>query len=102
MHLSQVHLGRLFSVQVAIQEGHLLVTDGPYRHVRHPRYLGVLLFLPGIALVFRSWVALALAAPILLVLLWRIADEEALMRTTFGADWDAYARRTWRLVPLVW
>jgi protein-S-isoprenylcysteine O-methyltransferase Ste14 len=102
MHWAEAHLGRLFSVQVELQEGHRLVTDGPYRLVRHPRYSGILLFLPGIALVFRSWLGLALAAPVLLVLLWRIADEEALLREAFGAEWDGYARRTRRLVPLVW
>jgi protein-S-isoprenylcysteine O-methyltransferase Ste14 len=102
MHWAEAHLGRLFSVQVELQEGHRLVTDGPYRLVRHPRYLGVLLFLPGIALVFRSWLALALAAPLLLVLLWRIADEEVLLREAFGPEWDAYSRQTARLLPRVW
>ena len=102
VHRAEAHLGRLFSVQVELREGHRLVTDGPFRLVRHPRYLGILLFLAGIALVFRSWLALALVAPVLAVLLWRIADEEALLRGEFGAEWEAYARRTRRLVPYVW
>ena len=102
VHGSEVHLGRLFSVQVEVQEGHRLVTDGPFRLVRHPRYAGILLFLSGIALVFRSWLALALVVPVLAVLLWRIADEEALLRETFGPEWDAYAGRTRRLVPFAW
>jgi protein-S-isoprenylcysteine O-methyltransferase Ste14 len=102
MHRAEAHLGRLFSVQVELQQGHRLVTDGPFRLVRHPRYLGILLFLPGIALVFRSWLALALVAPVLAVLLWRIADEDALLERAFGAEWKAYARRTARLVPRVW
>ena len=101
MHWAEAHLGRLFSVQVAIQPGHRLVTDGPYRWVRHPRYLGIFAFATGISLVFRSWLALVLVAAITLVLLWRIHDEEALMREAFGADWDAYAARSWSLVPLV-
>ena len=102
MHWTQTHLGRQFSVQVAIQDEHRLVTDGPYRFLRHPRYLGILVFSKGIALVFRSWIALGLVAAIAVVLLWRIHDEEALMREEFGAEWDAYCRTSWRLVPLVW
>jgi protein-S-isoprenylcysteine O-methyltransferase Ste14 len=102
MHRAEAHLGRLFSVQVAIQERHRLVTDGPYRLVRHPRYVGIIVFVAGLALVFRSWPALALAAVVKLVLLWRIRDEEALMAEEFGAEWDAYARRTWRLAPFVY
>ena len=102
MHWTEAHLGRLFSVQVEIQPGHRLVTDGPYRRLRHPRYLGIIVWAAGIALVFRSWVGLALVAAITLVLLWRIHDEEALMRSEFGAEWSAYAARSWRLVPLVY
>jgi protein-S-isoprenylcysteine O-methyltransferase Ste14 len=35
------------------------------------------------------------------VLLWRIRDEEALMRREFGPAWEVYRRRSWRLVPLI-
>jgi protein-S-isoprenylcysteine O-methyltransferase Ste14 len=102
MHLAQTALGRQFSIQVTIQEGHRLVTDGLYRHVRHPRYLGTMLFASGLALVFRSWVAVALCGAICLILAWRIRDEEALLRREFGAEWDAYARRSRRLIPFVY
>ncbi len=102
MHWTEAHLGRLFSVQVTIQPGHRLVTDGPYRWLRHPRYVGIIVFAAGISLVFRSWLGLVLVAAITLVLLWRIHDEEALMRREFGAEWNAYAARSWRLVPLVY
>ena len=101
MHVAEAHLGRLFSVEVSLQPGHALVTDGPYRFIRHPRYLGILVFSAGIALAFRSALGLALAAATLLVLLWRIRDEEALMRREFGPAWEVYRRRSWRLVPLI-
>lgn len=35
----------------------------------------------------------------MMVLLWRIHDEEALMRAEFGTAWEAYSRKSWRLVP---
>ncbi|MFI5165268.1 MAG: methyltransferase family protein [Thermoanaerobaculales bacterium] len=102
MHWTQTYLGKQFSVQVAVQDGHRLVTDGPYRFLRHPRYLGIIVFSKGIALVFRSWLALIFVVAIACVLLWRIHDEEALMREEFGAAWDSYCRRSWRLVPFVY
>ncbi len=37
-----------------------------------------------------------------LVLLWRIHDEEAFMQQAFGAEWETYARASWRLVPFVY
>jgi protein-S-isoprenylcysteine O-methyltransferase Ste14 len=39
---------------------------------------------------------------VILVLAWRIHDEEALLREEFGADWEAYSRRSWRVIPFVY
>lgn len=102
MNWSEAALGRQFSIQVTIQEGHRLITEGPYRLLRHPRYLGIVVFNLGIALTFRSWLGAALAFVLLGVLLWRIHDEEALMRQEFGTEWDAYASHSWHLIPLVY
>jgi protein-S-isoprenylcysteine O-methyltransferase Ste14 len=102
MHWAEGHLGKMFSVEVTVQEGHRLVTDGPYRYLRHPRYLGIIIFAKGIALVFRSEVGLVLIVALFLVLLWRIRDEEALMRQEIGPAWEAYSRKSWRLIPFVY
>ncbi len=102
MHFAEVYLGRQFSVEVAIREGHRLITDGPYRYLRHPRYVGIILFAAGLALVCRSWIGLLLTLLTGVVLFWRIRDEEDLMRREFGGEWEEYVRRTWRLVPGLW
>jgi len=87
---AEATLGKQFSVQVTLQEDHQLVTSGPYRYLRHPRYACILLYNLGLALLFRSWLALLLLGLLVVVLLWRIQDEEALMRQGFGAEWDSY------------
>jgi protein-S-isoprenylcysteine O-methyltransferase Ste14 len=92
-------LGRRFSGLVAIQQGHRLKTDGLYRFIRHPSYAGLLVCCTGLVLIFRCWIGLFLVAGILAVLLARIKAEEALLASTFGEEYDAYRRRTWRLVP---
>lgn len=97
-----VCLGRQLSFEVTIQKGHKLITDGAYRFVRHPRYLATLIWITGLALVFRSWLALGLVAPLALMLVWRMHDEETLLRNQFQSDWDAYAQRTFRLIPFVY
>jgi protein-S-isoprenylcysteine O-methyltransferase Ste14 len=102
MHWAEAILGRLFSVQVTLQEGHQLITNGPYSILRHPRYLGIILFSVGLSLTFRSWLGLILVGALALVLLWRIHDEEKLMHEEFGAEWEAYRRNTWRLIPFVY
>ena len=92
-------LGRRFSGLVAIQPGHELVTDGVYRIIRHPSYLGMLILMFGWALSFRSGVGVILAALIIPPILARIRSEEALLRTQFGERYEAYCRRTSRLIP---
>jgi len=95
-------LGRRFSGLVAIQPGHSLVTTGIYGRIRNPSYLGLLVSLLGWALAFRSVVGLLLAAAIVPPLLVRIDAEERMLRSQFGAEYDAYCGRTARLIPGVY
>ena len=92
-------LGRRFSGLVAIQPGHTLVTTGIYRVIRHPSYLGLLVNSLGWALAFRSGVGVLLTALLIPPLLARIRPEEALLRTQFGGEYEAYCARTSRLIP---
>ncbi len=92
-------LGRRFSGLVAIQPGHRLVTTGVYGVIRHPSYLGLLVNSLGWALAFRSGVGVLLTALVIPPLLARIGAEERLLRTEFGAEYDAYRSRTSRLIP---
>jgi protein-S-isoprenylcysteine O-methyltransferase Ste14 len=92
-------LGNRFSGLVAIQPGHTLVTTGIYSVVRNPSYLGMLLLSLGWALAFRSGVGLVLAVLTLVPLVARIRAEETLLLSQFGAVYEAYRARTWRLVP---
>jgi protein-S-isoprenylcysteine O-methyltransferase Ste14 len=97
-----VELGRQYSVYITLQQDHKLITSGPYRFIRHPRYLGVMIVAFGLALLFRSWIAL-MALPFLLALLiFRLMDEEKLLREEFGGQWEAYVQRRWRLVPFIY
>ena len=102
MQAAEKHLADQFSVHVTVQEDHALVETGPYRKVRHPRYLGIILFFGGIAVVFRSGTALMMVTLFMLVLLRRVGMEEALMAKTFGEKWEAYCQRSWRLLPYIY
>ncbi|MDN0073474.1 isoprenylcysteine carboxylmethyltransferase family protein [Crenobacter sp. SG2303] len=95
-------LGYRFSGLVAIQPGHTLVTTGVYRTIRNPSYLGLLINSLGWALAFRSGVGMLLTALTLPPLIARIHSEEALLRSQFGSEYDAYRSRTWRLIPWVY
>ena len=92
-------LGPRFSGLVAIQPGHTLMTEGPYRVIRHPSYLGLLVNMLGWGLAFRAGVGVLLTALIIPPLFARIHAEERLLHSQFGADYDAYRARTARLLP---
>ncbi len=99
---SGVALGRQYSADVTIQEGHHLITSNIYRFIRHPRYLGIMFLSLGISFTFRSWIGLLASIFFLLLLLFRIKDEEAAMHKEFGNEWQAYCRRSWRLIPYLY
>ncbi|WP_298429423.1 isoprenylcysteine carboxylmethyltransferase family protein [Rhodoblastus sp.] len=95
-------LGERFSGLVAIQPGHRLETTGVYRFIRHPSYLGLMIGSLGWALTFRSGIGVIIAALTLPPLLARIESEENLLRAHFGAEYDAYRARSWRMIPGLW
>ncbi len=95
-------LGRRFTWPIASQEPHPLMTTGFYRHVRHPSYLGGMLGGLGWVLAFRSGLGLVLVALLLPALLLVVPTEEALLEVEFGEDYEAYRRRTWRLIPFLY
>jgi protein-S-isoprenylcysteine O-methyltransferase Ste14 len=98
---SGLALGRQYSAEVTIQKDHQLITSGPYRWIRHPRYAGIVALALGLSLAFRSWIGLAVGLAILGVLLFRIHDEEALLHREFGEKWETYTHKSWRMVPWI-
>jgi protein-S-isoprenylcysteine O-methyltransferase Ste14 len=95
---SRWHLGRNWSGNVTVKEGHTLIRSGPYRLVRHPIYSGMVLALFGTALAIGEARAFIGAALILIGFVLKLQVEEARMRETFPEYID-YSRRTARLIP---
>jgi protein-S-isoprenylcysteine O-methyltransferase Ste14 len=98
-----VTLGGSFRTSVEVDPGQAVVSNGPYRWVRHPSYTGLLLIALGAGLGVANWLSLALCAVVPpLGMLPRIAVEEAEMTRVLGAAYTSYQARTRRLVPGVW
>lgn len=93
-------LGRNFSTSVVIREDQTLVTRGPYRWMRHPVYTAFVCIWLGFLLLTDNWFAggtgLAAFAIIMAV---RVPREERLLLERFGADYEAYRRKTGRFLP---
>jgi protein-S-isoprenylcysteine O-methyltransferase len=99
---SVLWLGPMFTRFVQIIPGHRLVTDGPYRLMRHPSYTGALVALTGLGLALDSW--LSLGVLVLLpgaAFLYRIRVEERALVEAFGEEYQEYKSRVRMLLPFV-
>ena len=96
-------LGRFFKYRVVVQEAHEVVDSGPYRHIRHPSYTGMVMCSAGLGLMLGSWLTLAAAVlPTLIGFTLRLLSEERALAAELGEPYRAYMARTKRLVPGVW
>jgi protein-S-isoprenylcysteine O-methyltransferase Ste14 len=93
-------LGKQWSFAARVVEEHKLVTEGPYRIVRHPIYTGMLGMLVATCLATSYWFAIPFAVLVFIIgTLIRVRSEERLLRETFGAQFDDYARRVAAFIP---
>jgi protein-S-isoprenylcysteine O-methyltransferase Ste14 len=96
-------LGRFFQYQIEVQADHRVVTDGPYRWVRHPAYSGLALVLLGIALASGDVLSLAVVAVLAGAgLAIRVRVEERQLTEALGDQYERFAAQRKRLVPGVW
>jgi protein-S-isoprenylcysteine O-methyltransferase len=94
-------LGPWFTWNVTVQAGQQLVTNGPYRLIRHPSYAGALMTFVASCVLLRSWVVAGLAAfTLTMAFLRRIRYEEALLARALPG-YDAYIRSTGGLLPRI-
>jgi protein-S-isoprenylcysteine O-methyltransferase Ste14 len=96
---ARVHIGRYWSGTVALKVGHELVRTGPYAHVRHPIYTGVLVMLAGTALAIARYGALLAFLLLLADLIWKSRREEALLAQEFGAAFEEHRSHTGFFFP---
>jgi len=93
-------LGKQWSYEARVIEGHELVTQGPYRFVRHPIYTAMLGKLIASNFAFGHWLGLVIAGSVFVVgTLIRIQAEEKLLRETFGTAYAEYAQRVPAFLP---
>lgn len=92
-------LGKNITPTVSTREAHELVTDGPYRWVRHPLYTVGITFFASLSLLAANWfMGLASVAGWLMLLL-RLPKEEAKLIERFGDEYRRYMGRTGSLLP---
>lgn len=87
---------------VTVETGQKVVAGGVYRFVRHPMYVGNVVMMVGAPLALGSYWGLLFVLPGVVVLIFRILDEEKLLNQEL-AGYSEYSQRVrYRLMPFVW
>jgi protein-S-isoprenylcysteine O-methyltransferase Ste14 len=96
-------LGRFFTIGVVKQENHNVVRAGPYRHIRHPAYLGLTLFYIGFPMMIGNWFGfLILSIPALVIFVSLVIVEDRRLSELLGEPYRDYRRDVARWVPGLW
>ena len=101
---SMSSMGVLFTHFLSVRENHKVVESGPYRYVRHPSYLGGLLFSAGLGVAIGNLASIAvlIALPFVAYAL-RMDMEENMLAKNLGRPYLDYKRRVkQRILPMLW
>ena len=89
-------------VKLQAERAQRVVSTGPYAHVRHPMYSGMILFFAGVPLLLGSWWGLAIAPVIVVLFAVRIGIEERTLREGLPGYSNYMMRVRYRLLPGIW
>ncbi len=79
-----------------------VISTGPYALIRHPMYSGAFVMLVGIPLALGSWWGLLAVVPMVIVITWRLLDEEAFLGKNLPGYEEYRKKVKYRLLPLIW
>jgi protein-S-isoprenylcysteine O-methyltransferase Ste14 len=96
---ARYHLAEYWSARVTIKEDHQLIRTGPYAHLRHPIYSGVILATIGSALVIDEWRCVLGICVVLAAFCLKAKREETMLSQQFGSAFDAHKQSTGFLIP---
>ena len=92
----------LASAVVEVQSGQRVVKTGLYGIVRHPMYVGAVLFFLATPLALASYWAISVGVLLIGIIVARLIDEERFLLSNL-AGYEDYCRQVrYRLLPLVW
>jgi protein-S-isoprenylcysteine O-methyltransferase Ste14 len=89
-------------VRIQPERGHAVVTGGPYRTVRHPAYLGAILFELAVPVLLASWSALLISSLSAILLILRTALEDRTLQAELSGYMDFARQVPYRLLPGIW
>ena len=98
---ARLTLGRNWSAEVSLKQDHELIESGPYAHVRHPIYSGLLLMCLGTAIFYGRALGFGLLLALAAGLWWKARGEEQMMSRHFPDAYADYSSRVHAIIPHV-
>lgn len=95
------HLGKNWSADVTIREGHALIRTGPYTYIRHPIYSGMLLGILGTAIAVGEYRGLVALAIFWIGWAHKAKKEESYLAAEFGPAFAEHKRLTGFFLPRI-
>jgi protein-S-isoprenylcysteine O-methyltransferase Ste14 len=89
-------------VRIQSERGHAVATGGPYRYVRHPAYLGAILYELAVPVLLASWWALIASGVSAILLILRTALEDRTLQAELTGYVDYSRQVRHRLLPGIW
>jgi protein-S-isoprenylcysteine O-methyltransferase Ste14 len=98
---AQLVLGNDWRVNYQLNENHKLITNGPYRKIRHPLYTAMIIWCIGISILTTNLIFIGFSLLSITFLLIRIPKEEKMLIDKFGNEYKEYIKRTGRFFPKI-
>jgi protein-S-isoprenylcysteine O-methyltransferase Ste14 len=89
-------------VRIQSDRGHTAVTTGPYRYVRHPAYVGMIIFELAMPILLASWWAMIVSGFCAILLIFRTALEDRSLQAELTGYVDYAHKVRYRLLPGLW
>jgi protein-S-isoprenylcysteine O-methyltransferase Ste14 len=95
-------VNRFAAANVRVERDQRVIDTGPYAYVRHPMYAGAVWLFVGMPLALGSLWSLGLIVPFIPLLVWRLLDEERILRRDLPGYTEYMRTVRFRLIPLAW
>lgn len=90
------------SATIEVDNDQKVVSTGPYAIIRHPMYSGAFVTLIGMPLALGSWWGVLAFIPLMMVIVWRLLDEEKFLTKNLKGYKEYCQKVNFRLIPFIW
>lgn len=94
-------LGEYYAQDVLVFKDHQLISNGPYRFIRHPQYLSQMIIDLAASAATLSFILFPVAVIQIPFLIMRASLEDKLLEKHFGENWKSYKNKKGAFIPFV-